>query len=756
MKPDQASTASNMTAQHPANGLLTAEPHIVPSDVQVQASSAPRYAISANASFQPRATCTLKHGDTFAVFDHRGDIGGGGGSSEGLYHADTRILSQLELLLEGHRPMLLSSMTQEDNAIFSADLTNPDLLLGDTVALRREQIHVNRLKFVWEGAIFERVLVRNFSDTTRTVHLAFGFSSDFADLFEVRGEKRLRRGTASKVRQSETQVELRYEGLDDIKRITHVEFCPPPTQLDTQTAAYEFRLAPNEGKRLFLRIGRAAASTEDEGWGGQAFYHNLRAARRALRASSGQAVAIQSSNLLFNEVIRRSVSDLYMLVTDTPEGPYPYAGTPWYSTPFGRDGLITALMTLWLDPRLAKGVLKFLAVTQATEIDPSRDAEPGKILHEMRDGEMANLREVPFARYYGSVDSTPLFVLLLGEYYKRTGDLQTVSELWPNVEAALRWIDEYGDRDGDGFVEYARMGDDGLVNQGWKDSMDSIFHFNGKDAEPPIALCEVQAYVYGAKHLAGEMAEVLGHTLQARQLRDQAEALRLRFEAEFWCEEIGTYAIALDGAKQPCRIVSSNAGQVLLTGIASPERAAQVAVTLSDPSSFSGWGIRTLAVSQPRYNPMSYHNGSVWPHDNALIALGLARYGLKDAVAKVFNGLFQAATRMDLRRLPELFCGFPRRLRNSPTLYPVACAPQAWASATTMALLQASLGLELDEAGGQIVFNQPLLPAFLDDLDLRRLRLGNGSADVRLHRDGKDVAVTVTRREGDVRVIVKH
>ena len=638
---------------------------------------------------------------------------------------------------------------QEDNAVLRVDLANPGMAARE---LRGELIHVNRLKFIWNAACYERLLVRNFDIRPHDVSLRVEFSADFADLFEVRGHQRTRHGQPAAERRSDSSVALRYLGLDGVERITSLAFDPAPKRLDTTTALFELSLAPGQSVRLVLRI---ACDLHDQGDGvARRFYASLRTARRALRGSSGRAASLDSSNSLFNEVARRSVADLYMLITETEHGPYPFAGIPWFSTPFGRDGLLTALFTLWIDPAIARGVLRFLAATQATAVDPERDAEPGKILHEMREGEMARLGEVPFARYYGSVDATPLFVLLTGEYFKRTGDLETVRALWPHVQAALQWIDTFGDPDGDGFVEYHRKNAEGLVNQGWKDSHDAIFHEDGRMAEGPIALCEVQGYVYAAKRHAAALASILGDHTASTALSQQAERLKEKFEAAFWCEDLSTYALALDGGKEPCRVIASNAGHLLLAGIADPRRARRVAQTLLGAAGFSGWGVRTLGVSAVRYNPMSYHNGSVWPHDNALIALGLARYGMKTDVIKIFQGLFEAASHMDLRRLPELFCGFPWRRLNAPTLYPVACIPQAWASATVFALVQASLGIGFDQGAGEIRFDRPVLPAFLDELHLRGLQTKHGFVDVLLRRHGSDVALNITRRQGNVSIVV--
>ena len=476
------------------------------------------------------------------------------------------------------------------------------------------------------------------------------------------------------------------------------------------------------------------------------------AAAHELKSATRLAAAAATSNEILNQMLCRSVADLYMLMTQTPQGPYPYAGIPWYSTTFGRDGIITAIQMLWYDPTIARGVLRRLAVYQAKENDPNRDAQPGKILHEMRAGEMAALGEIPFGLYYGSVDSTPLFVLLVGLYFERTGDIAALQELWPNVESALGWIDAYGDIDGDGFVEYQRATERGLANQGWKDSQDAVFHADGQLAEGPIALAEVQGYVYAAKLYAARCARRLGEESRARDLDLQAERLRQHFDSAFWCDSIGTYTIALDGKKRPCLVRTSNAGQVLFSGIAKPERAAMVAKGLMEPRFFSGWGIRTVALDETRYNPMSYHNGSIWPHDNSLIAIGLRHYGFTDAVDRIFAGMLHAASYMEFQRLPELFCGFRRRRNRGPTLYPVACSPQAWAAATPFALLGALLGLEFDAEAREIRLRNPHLPPFIEELTIKGLRLGESAVDLCLHGRGDDISLRILRNDGNIRV----
>ncbi|AJC78511.1 amylo-alpha-1,6-glucosidase protein [Rhizobium etli bv. phaseoli str. IE4803] len=711
-----------------------------------------QFFIPAAASLQERRPRTLKHGDTFAVFDYNGDALSGPGSPEGLYHRDTRYLSHLYLTINGQRPMLLSSTLRDDNATLTCDLTNPDLFDDrGKLVMGHDLIHLRRSRFLWNDRCYERVAVRNYDERRQHVRIQIAFQADFADLFEVRGTARAKRGRDLPAVIEPACILLSYVGLDDRKRSTRLSFVPEPSETRSDLVTYDFELDPHESRSLFITIGCDQTSADQPAH--YSFFLALRDARRALRASSSRAALIATSNEIFNEVSRRSVSDLYMLMTDTAEGPYPYAGIPWFSTVFGRDALITAHQTLWLDPEIARGVLCHLAANQAANVDPASDAEPGKILHEVRYGEMAELGEVPFRRYYGSVDSTPLFVMLAGDYLKRTSDLATIERLMPHIEAALTWIDEYGDRDGDGFVEYGRLTEEGLINQAWKDSHDSVFHADGTLARGPIAIAEVQAYVYGAWLSALEIFRRIGKPERAASFLARAEGLRRAFDISFFDEELGTYVLALDGDKRPCRVRSSNAGHALFTGIAYPERAAQIARTLMSASSFCGWGIRTLPSTEARYNPMSYHNGSVWPHDNAMIASGLARYGYRTEAARIFEGLFAAASYIELRRLPELLCGMPRQRARGPTFYPVACSPQAWAAAAPLSLLQSCLGLDFDPDGMQISFNLPQLPSFLDEVILRHLWIGSGSADVAIRGSGRQVVVDVIDRRGNVQVL---
>jgi len=464
---------------------------------------------------------------------------------------------------------------------------------------------------------------------------------------------------------------------------------------------------------------------------------------------------VQSSGRVFNDWLVRARADIALLTTDLETGPYPYAGIPWFSTAFGRDGVISALQMLWLDPSLARGVLTFLARHQATETAPFSDSEPGKIMHETRKGEMATLRELPFGRYYGGVDTTPLYIYLATAYAQRMGDTEFIDGLWPSLLAATAWIEAVAARSPDGFVAYQRAAGTGLSNQGWKDSHDSVFHADGRIPTGPIALVEVQGYVFAALQGMAELACQRGEEELAAGWSERAETLRAAVEARFWMEEAGCYCIAIDGNGDQCAVRASNAGHLLFVGLPGPERAARVAEQLLSGHFYSGWGIRTLADDELLFNPMSYHNGSIWPHDTAICGAGLARYGGRDPVVRLTSSMFEAAVQFQMR-LPELFCGFVRSPGEAPVAYPVACLPQAWSAGAPFMLLQACLGIRVDGWAGEIIVDRPRLPIGIDSLTVRRLSVGKVAADVHFRRVGDRVACYVDRQhEGLVPLIVR-
>lgn len=681
-----------------------------------------------------RERYALKAEDTFAVIDAFGDINADGGGSDGVFHADTRYLSHLRVSVMGESPLLLGSSLARDGTYLHADLTNPDIQRDGQTLLAKDQIHIARTVYVHASGLHQRLMFTNYGQSKVDLPVSIGFDNDFADIFEVRGTRRSHRGKRSFDKQSQSVLALKYVGLDGVERTTLLSFSNKPASLTRAAANYMLAL-PNRGKAVVdMHVGINLPREPRQ----QSFLSGLLGTRKAF-ARKAAWCNIATSNADLNVALRRAAADISLLMTRTPSGIYPYAGVPWFSTAFGRDGLITALELLWLNPGLARGVLQFLAAYQAGSIDEPSDAEPGKILHEMRGGEMAARKEVPFGAYYGSVDSTPLFVVLAGHYWKRTGDDKLIRDLWPHIEAALRWMDKFGDRDGDGFIEYYRASSSGLVNQGWKDSGDSIFHADGTLCRGPIALVEVQAYAYEAKSLAAEMAQSLGLTEQGAELRRQALELKARFEANFWSDDLGSYVLALDGDKRQCRVLSSNAGQVLRSGIAHADRARRVAEAMLSPRMFSGWGIRTLSDAEARYNPMSYHNGSVWPHDNALIAAGLSLVH-PATVERVFAAMLDAATQMHQSRLPELYCGFPRRHGRPPVLYPVACSPQAWASGALFSLLQSLIGIEIDGRSRSIKIRHPRLPAWLTSIDVKGLAVADSHCSLRLVKNRSGAA----------------
>jgi len=581
--------------------------------------------------------------------------------------------------------------------------------------------------------------------------LRLAIGADFADIFEVRGTHRERRGRRLEDEIRTNCLLFTYESLDHIVRQTGIECYPAPTHISSNELRFETSLRPRQASDFYITVScHPKAHRRATGYSRAKI-----AIESELAAAASGMCRISGSNDRFNRWVKRSLADVEMMTLGNPETNYPYAGVPWFSTVFGRDGIITALEMLWIAPQIAKGVLQFLASTQATEVNPDAEAEPGKILHELRRGEMANLGEVPFRRYYGSVDATPLFVVLAGTYFDYTNDRDFLKELWPHLDLALQWIDRYGDQDGDGFVEYARHGSKGLVQQGWKDSNDSIFHANGGIAQPPIALCEVQGYVYAAKRAAAKLCASFDDAERAAKLEQEASELQRNFEREFWCEDLSIYALALDGEKEPCRVRTSNPGHCLFAGIASPERAQLVAHTLLSQDFYTGWGVRTVGSEECRYNPLSYHNGSVWPHDNAIIASGLARYGFRDLTGRILMGLLDLSNAVDLHRLPELFCGLERRPRQGPTLYPVACSPQAWSAGAVFMMLQACLGVSIDGLSRKLVLDRSYLPEGIPQLWIRQLRIGNSRVDLFLERQAGTVRFELLEKQGEVDVIVR-
>jgi glycogen debranching enzyme len=700
----------------------------------------------------PERTRVLKQDDTLGLFNEFGDIAAGARHEEGLFCEGTRFLSQFALRIAGARPLLLDSAVRQDGLLLSVDLTNPDIDLGSGQILQRGSLHIYRSKVLWQGTCHERIHVRNFTLTPLNITLLLEFSADYVDIFEIRGQQRARRGRIAEPLVGPDSVELAYVGLDGVVRRTRIECQPPPESLTGTALQLSAQLEGHSEQIFELTI---SCQTETQRQQAMSYDGAVALAERALKEGKRLEGKIVTPHGRLSAWIERSTADLNMLLTTTPEGIYPAAGLPWFDTTFGRDGIITALECLWLSPNVARGVLSFLAATQATRHDPEHDAEPGKILHEARPGEMAALGEIPFGRYYGSVDATPLFVVLAGAYWRRTGDLPFIAGIWRNVVAALEWLDKYGDVDGDGFIEYQRRSRHGLAQQGWKDSHDAVFHEDGSLAEGPNALCEVQAYTYAARLAAAELGRALGHASLANELRERAVTFRERFDKQFWCEEMGLYALALDGKKQPCRVRTSNAGHCLFTGIAPEERVATITKTLGDETFFTGWGVRTLADREVRYNPMAYHNGSIWPHDNALLALGLSGSPDKDLALRIFSAQLEASGHFESGRLPELFCGFRRRDGKAPMSYPVACSPAALSAGAVFMMLQACLGLTIDATLGQVAFRYPRLPADIERLTVRGLEVGEASVDLTLHAHAAGaVGVSVERRSGKVDVSV--
>lgn len=690
---------------------------------------------------------TLKDGNTFLLADALGDIQG---RDDGLFKNDTRMLSRFELEIAGRRPSLLGAAIDQDNTLFTAHLTNRPLRALGEQSIPKGVIHIERKRFLCEEHLFEQLRLTNFSEENTHLPLKLLFAADFVDIFEVQGHVRPARGEMLPPVVDQHAVCLAYRGRDDRVRSTYIRFSQPAHSISPHSAEFLIELAIGAVVDLLIEIGTDMRGAP----GAESFQIAARQVSNNMEARLAQGASISTSGKLFNQWIERSRSDLALLTTPLPTGPYPYAGIPWFATQFGRDAIITAMQTLWINPELAAGVLSFLASTQAQETSAFRDSQPGKIMHETRRGEMATLGEVPFGQYYGGVDTTPLFLMLAGSYENHTGDRSLVDRIWSNILAATAWVERRLDASPTGFLDYARAEKTGLVNQGWKDSHDSMFHADGRLPQGPLAVIEVQGYVYAALNSVANLASARSHQTEADHWRGRAEQLRVQIEQHFWLPETGSYAIAIDGDGTPCRVRASNAGHLLFCGVPSAERAAAVSEQLLCDQSSSGWGIRTLALGQARYNPMSYHNGSVWPHDTAICAAGIARYGGGTQVVRILSDMFEAASHFDFR-LPELYCGFPRIPGQGPTPYPVACLPQAWSAGSVFMLLRAILGIRVEGQRKEVHIERPLLPIGIESLSIRDLPVADTRIDLEFHRIGNEVvAVPNKHSAGGVRVLV--
>jgi glycogen debranching enzyme len=696
----------------------------------------------------------LKHDDAFLVSDRRGDLPNLPQSEFGFYVDGTRFLHRLELRLHGLVPIVLNAGMSEDAVQAAIDLTNPDVPLDSPgLLLPGRSLRVARRLTVHGGQLYQLLVIEAFTQEPHTLNLSLRFAADYVDVFEVRGHPRERRGVALPARIGVAEAELGYRGLDDVVRTTTLAFSPAPDRLDAAGAEYRLVLKPGLSAEITMVASAAlqpAAAPIPLGYG-----EALRRRRAVTESLDRGGTEVRSDHDLFAVWVARSRRDLHLLLTETPDGFVPYAGIPWYVAPFGRDALISALQVLPFEPALAAGTLRFFARHVGRVDDAFTDQEPGKIVHELRRGEMAACREIPFIPYFGSVDAPPLFVMLLAEYLRWTADTTFARELWPTAERVLAWILANADAHR-GYLSYLRRSSRGLTNQGWKDSLDAIMHADGRLAEAPIALAEAQGYFYAALLAAADIAEAAGAADRAPMLRQRAARLRERFEADFWLPDEAYYALALDHEGAPCRVIASNAGHLLWTRMVSDSRARIAAHRLMADDVYTGWGIRTLASGERLYNPMSYHNGSVWPHDTAIAASGMRRYGLVQPSLTLATGLFEAVLQMEHMRMPELFCGFRRVEGYGPTQYPVACSPQAWAAGVVFMLIGSMLGLSPDGAENQLTLNRPHLPVWLSWIELRGLRLRDSRMTLRASEGQDGAAVEMLSRSGDAELVVRR
>lgn len=691
----------------------------------------------------------IKENDLFLLTDLSGDISASN-HGHGLYTKDTRFLSHFELRINGEKPRMLSSEA-DANYISQIVLTNPVIKRGDQVTLWPESIEIERTRFIYKDVLYETVKATNYDPHPASFEITLLFDADFCDMFIVRGFQNGKVGRKTGVAHHAEGFEIGYAGEDDIERKLLVEWGTEPANVEVTAdnciqVTYSLTLEAGQSIPIDLFLMPIIGGNKPERYPREWAVKEL---RNSYEAWENGSTGAKSDYPLFNNLYCRGLQDIRVLLTDLGYGKFPVAGLPWFAVAFGRDSLIAALQLLPIHPEIAKGTIMTMARYQGDKMDAWRDEQPGKIMHELRSGELAGTNQIPFTPYYGTIDATPLFLVLLAEYVKWTDDTELLEAMLPHIKRALEWIDKYGDRDGSGFVSYHKESSKGIANQGWKDSGNSVVHRSGEFARTPIALVEVQGYVYQAKTTLAELFRTLKLNSAAEdwsgwssRLISEAEQLRERFETAFWVESDQFYALALDGERKQVETVTSNPGHVLMSGMLRKERSAAVARKLVSKELFSGYGIRTMADGEKAYNPMSYHNGSIWPHDNSLCLMGLNSQGFHGEALAVVEGLLNAGHFFENNRLPELFCGYSSE-RGNPVRYPVACSPQAWAAATPLVFIPVLLGLRLDYPNRRI-YLKPTLPERMNTLSVKRMRLGGGHLDVQVTRSGYGYAFEVS------------
>ena len=687
-----------------------------------------------------RDALVIKEGNLFLMTDTDGNLPNGQDAGYGLYKGDTRYLRTSDLTFDGVRPTVLLS-TAELGYSSEQHMTNPAMVTASGRAIPKDTIEMRRLRVV-DDSLLETIHVTNYNAFPVTLRLRLDFGADFADIFEVRGERRPKRGTMAAPEVGTERVVFSYQGLDGVMRKTSLHFSPPPDRLSAESAVFDVVLGNADSTTITVAV------TPDDKEAAQPLPVVFGELASSYRDWLGSHTQVSTDNEFFNAIMERSLMDIRTLQVSGADGTYIAAGTPWFSALFGRDSLITSFQMLAFNPQLAGDTLRILAKRQGERKDDWRDEEPGKILHELRDGEMAAAGEIPMTPYYGSVDATPLFLMLAAEYLSWTDDLDLVREIEPNLIAAIEWImARLADGDG-GYVTYSNRSPRGLVNQGWKDSHDGIVNGDGSLVRPPIALVEVQAYVYAALRAMGSVLPRLGMAKLARECLATAASLLGRLNRDFWIADEEYFAVALGAGGAPATTITSNPGHALWAGAIERDKARPVVDRLFSNDLFSGWGVRTLSTRSPRYNPHGYHLGTVWPHDNALLSMGLKRYGFEDELEDLATALYDSSRSFDYFRLPELFCGVPRTAHGFPVRYPVAARPQAWAAGTMPLVLQAILGLVPNAPANRLTVVRPHLPHWLNVVEVRGLRVGKSAVDLLFERRQGRTRMSVTNARG--------